>query len=193
MNLLTPAGRIFETPPEVRANLERIDSILEPRARSLRRAVPLWRLHAGGCLLRAGRDTDRHLWACPSDPGAGPNLSAPTLPSPISAGGAQIGAGRGAGASAIRHAAPNAPCFRPCRPWGAAPRCRHRKTRIALFGLPVTHLAEIGRARVRLLATRFCRDKTVADAEAWPVLHADLAIRKRLGLKPLTMFDDVHV
>jgi glutathione S-transferase len=34
-------------------------------------------------------------------------------------------------------------------------------------GLPVTHLAEIG-GRVFGFCNAFCRDKTVADAEAWP-------------------------
>jgi glutathione S-transferase len=60
-------------------------------------------------------------------------------------------------------------------PFPAARRFPHgpsrparRKTPLCPYsGKPVTHLAEIG-GRVFGFCNAFCRDKTVADPEAWP-------------------------
>jgi glutathione S-transferase len=165
MNLYTGwAGLRRRRPRFGRSRPDRRD--LVPRARPFGRAVPLRELHARGCLLRPRRDPDRDLWPvgvgngaglCPHPPGA---ARFPPL--------ARHGAGRGAGTEAIRHAAARAPF--PAAPTLSAwpvETGTPENAACPYSGKPVTHLAEIG-GRVFGFCNAFCRDKTVADPEAWP-------------------------
>jgi glutathione S-transferase len=56
-------------------------------------------------------------------------------------------------------------------PHGARRRRHAGKRRCPYSGKPVTHLAEIG-GRIFGFCNAFCRDKTVADPEAWPAFMA---------------------
>jgi glutathione S-transferase len=165
MNLYTGwAG--LETPPEVRADLDRIDAIW---SRALDRsggpflygnytladafyAPVATRIATYGLSV-----SDTALAYVRGPPGA---ARVPPL--------ARHGAGRGPELKQYDMPLARAP-FPPSR---RGPRARRRtgrrKTPLCPYsGKPVTHLAEID-GRIFGFCNAFCRDKTVADPEAWP-------------------------
>jgi glutathione S-transferase len=139
---------------------------LVPRARPFGRAVPLRGLHARGCLLRAGGDPDRDLWPVGVDDGQA--YVRHTWNSPSSAAGAPWGWPRGRNCR-------NTTCRLTRMPFPAIPtlsaragrRTGRRKTPLPLFRRTGHASVEIG-GRIFGFCNAFCRDKTVADPEAWP-------------------------